>query len=251
MATMPFNQDDERENAMVNALNLQRREGRARHEEDAHVDWEEGGRTDRLLFECKSAPAKKSFGTGRDTGLRKLEEWRSYHFVFGWFEARSAVPLRMWYGSPRLMREWIEGEIAYVQADLALAKLMPTKVDDDAAEILFGDKQEISYTEMRAVMKNYWNANAAQALPSRYDTYADLRRGRRSDDRLYSRDVGLKAAQDRVTYLLKRGVTVNNRKITSKYVIDHCIELNATAWAKGLETAMLMELELEPPSGSE
>jgi hypothetical protein len=98
---MPFNQDDQRERAMVAALNLQTRPDRARHEEDAYWDASVAGQKHRLLFECKSAPENGDFGMGRDTGLPKLEQWATFHFVFGWFVARDNVPIRMWHGSPR------------------------------------------------------------------------------------------------------------------------------------------------------
>jgi hypothetical protein len=242
---MPFNQDDEREDAMINALNLLARPDRSRQDEDAYLDWSVNGSTRKLLFECKSAVVNEDFGTGRDTGLVKLEQWRDYHFVFGWFVAKGRVPIRIWYGSPRMMRGWIDSEIAYVKADLELATLIPSKVDQDAVTLLFGDKQEITYAEMRAVMKNRWNANKSKGLPSRYELYADRHRGKENKDNLYSRDAGLKAARDRVAYLLERGVTVNNRKISKLYVAEYCAELSKTAWAKTLEAAISAEIEKE------
>jgi hypothetical protein len=248
---MPFNQDDEREQAMVNALNLQQRPGRARHEEDGHLDWPLGDPAYRLLFECKSAPEGDDWGTGRDTGLSKLQEWSTFHFVLAVFESRGRTPIKMWYGSPRMMRDWINGEIAYIQADLVLARLIPTKVDDDAVNILFGDKEEISYQEMYAVMKNEWYAKKAKGLPNRYDQYADLHRGKTSRDHVYSRQAGLQAAKDRITYLLNRGVTVNNRHISRRYVAEHCAELNPTAWFRSFEATVARELELEPPSAAQ
>jgi hypothetical protein len=244
----PFNQDDQRERAMVSALNLLQRETRARHDEDAHLDVEIDGKSYRLLFECKSAPESTDFGTGRDTGLTKLESWKSYHFVFASIPTRDNVINRMWYASPRMMRAWIDGEITYLQTDIELAKLIPSKVDDEAVTLLFGDKQVITHAEMSAVMKGEWNANRARGLPNRYEQYADIRQSRRASERLYSRAAGLQAARDRITYLLNRGVTTNNRHIGYRYVTENCAELDRKAWVKSFEKVLSQELKLEPPS---
>jgi hypothetical protein len=243
---VPFNQDDQRERAMVGALNLRTRPDRARHEEDAYLDVEVDGQLHRLLFECKSAPEEGDFGTGRDTGLRKLIQWAGYHFVFGWFLARDNIPIRMWYGSPRLMRGWVEYEKEYLQADLALLDIVPSKVDDEVVTALFGDKEVLSYEEMNKVMKAQWDAVGSK--PDLYTVNADVRRGRRRADHLYSREAALKALRDRTAYLLKRGGTVNNRKIAHGYVLKNCIELNDAAWARSLERAVASEVEKEPPN---
>lgn len=226
------------------ALGLQSRPERARHEEDAYLDVLINGETRRLLFECKSSPGNQDFGTGRDTGLRKLDQWGSYHFVFGWFVARDNMPIRMWYGSPRMMRKWLDDEIAYIEPDILLSNLIPSKVDAEAVTVLFGDQEQISYSEMHKVMKDSWNAKAAIGRPDLYTSNADLHRGRSRRDHLYSRDAALKAARDRAAYLLDRGTTVNNRKIPYRYVIDHCAELSSAGWARSLEAAVDAEIEL-------
>lgn len=244
---MPFNQDDQRERAMVAALNLQVRADRARHEEDAYLDVTVDGALHRLLFECKSSPEEQDFGTGRDTGLKKLQQWAGYHFVFGWFVARDNVPIRMWYGSPRMMRKWIDDEIAYVEPDILLSNLVPPKVDYEAVTVLFGDKEEISYVEMNKVMKDSWNAKRSEDRPDLYALNADLNKGSRRKDYIYSRRAALQAVRDRTTYLLERGSTVNNRKIPYRYVLDNCRELTSTAWTISLRDAISIEARLEPP----
>ena len=234
---------------MVAALNLEQRKDRARQDEDAHRDWDYQGTTHRLLVECKSAPQTKEFGTGRDVGLAKLETWRKYHFVFGWFEARDNVPIRMWYGSPRMMRPWIEREIAYLLTDLQLAEFIPGTVGEEAVTRIFGEQQEFSYSEINKLIKNEWNANQAKGLPNRYVEYADIRQVKnKTSDNIYSRAAALQAARDRVAYLLNRGATVNNRKIPAKYVTEHCAELNKRAWVKSLDAVIEEELSLEPPN---
>ena len=233
---------------MVAALNLQQRPERARHEEDAFMDVAVGDGTHRLLFECKSAPEDSPFGTGRDTGLRKLGQWATFHFVFGWFLARDNVPIRMWYGSPRMMRSWLEAEKQYLEADLILLEIMPSKVDDDVVAALFGEGTEFTFDQINRVMKDQWAPRLGEARPDRYADYADIRRSRRRSENLYSRDTAFQAAKDRTAYLLKRGGTVNNRKIPNGYVIANCRELDSRHWVRSLELAVNEEISLEPPS---
>jgi hypothetical protein len=121
-----------------------------------------------------------------------------------------------------------------------------SKVDDEVVTALFGDKEVVTYEELHKVMKAQWDA--VGPTPDLYTVNADVRRGRRRADHLYSREAMLKALRDRTAYLLKRGGTVNNRKISHGYVLENCIELNSAAWAKSLENAVAAEIEREPPN---
>lgn len=239
---MPFNQDDARERAMVGALNLRTRPDRQRQGEDGYMDVKIKGHSRRLLFECKSAPETEAFSTGRDTGLRKLNEWSSYHFIFGWFIARDNIPIRMWYGSPRMMHDWIEEEKEYLRSDLILSDVVPAKVDDAVVTALFGEGAQFTYDQMYKVMKAQWEG---RGHPNYYKEYADIRKSRRTAENLYSREVALKATQERVDYLLRRGSTVNNRHIPRRYVQDNCRELDPTAWVRSLDTAVHEEITME------
>jgi hypothetical protein len=241
---MPFNQDDARERAMVAALNLTTRPDR--EGEDGFKDVNLNGQSHRLLFECKSAPVNKEFSTSRDTGMSKLNEWSNYHFAFGWFVARDNIPIRMWYGSPRMMRGWLEKEKEYLQSDLTLSGIVPAKVDDAIVTALFGDGQQFTYAQMYKVMKAQWEGRGGR--PSRYKDYADIHKVRRTADNLYSRKVALRATQERTDYLMRRGSTVNNRHISRGYVIANCKELEPTAWVRSLDIAIEEEIALEPPN---
>ncbi|RJK92517.1 hypothetical protein [Vallicoccus soli] len=244
---MAFNQDDARERAMVDKLNLAQREGRARDEADGHTDVLVGGVEHRVLFECKSAPQDGDFGTGRDTGMRQLQRWSTMHFAFGWFAPRDDRPYRLWYGSPRMMRPWNQAEQEYLRHDLTLLEVVPGAVDDEVATRVLGDKDVYTYQDMRTLLKNQWNADGANDQPNLYRERADVRRGPRATDHLYSREVAVQAVRDRVRYLLARGGTVNNRKISASYVMGHCVELHPPRFANQLERALREELELEPP----
>ena len=149
-----------------------------------------------------------------------------------------------------MMRKWLDDEIAYIEPDILLSNLIPSKVDDEAVTVLFGDKEEISYAGMHKVMKDSWNAKAAIGRPDLYTFNADLNRGRSRQDHLYSRDAALRAVRDRTAYVLDRGTTVNNRKIPSRYVIDNCTELSSAGWARSLGVVVDTEMKLLSQSQS-
>lgn len=241
-----FNQDDGRERAMVAALNLDQRPDRSRHDEDAHLDVTVQGRSHRLLFELKSTPANSDFGTGRDTGTRQLLRWSEMHFVFGWFPPRDNRPLRMWYGSPAMMRGWIAAELDYIAPDLRLLTLVPALVGEDVVDAVLGSKDVYDFEDMKRLMKAQWNTDRASGRGNLYRERADLATGERPSELRYSRTAALSAVQDRIRYLLARGGTVNNRKISARYVVENCTELHPPQWARGLEEAVHACLSAEP-----
>ncbi len=239
-AVVPFNQDDARERAMVSALNLSTRPSRRRDEEDGHLEIGTGAAAQTLLFECKSSPVEEDFGTGRDTGLRKLVTWERFHFAFAWFEPRDNLPIRIWYGSPVMMQSWIEKEKDYISSDLILVDLLPQNVGDNELDALLGTKEAYGYDEISRIVKNQWKTNRATGQGNLYVEYADLHRSRRVTENRYSREVALRAVRDRVRYLLDRGSTVNNRSIPKSYVLGNCVELSGSGngWAYSLRKAV-------------
>lgn len=246
---VPFNQDDQRERAMVSALNLQQDPDRSRQAADAYLDVDISDSSTRIEFECKSAPESRDFGTGRDTGLRQLRRWAGMHFVFGWFEPRDNQPVRMWYGSPRMMRAWNLAEQAYLTADLVLVDHVPASVDATVFARLLGGKDEFSYEDMKGIVKNQWTADTRAGRGNLYKARADIVSTGKTTDFRYSRAVAEQAVRDRVAYLLDRGSTVNNRKIPAKYVIENCVEIQPPRWAVTLANEVDRALSLEPPSG--
>jgi hypothetical protein len=240
---VPFNQDDRRERAMVLALNLFQRPDRARHDEDAYYKVSIGKTTNRLLFELKSKPADGDYGTGRDTGPRQLRRWAQMHFAFGIFDVGDDRPQELWYGSPRTMATWIERELDYVRLDGILGDLVPELIGPAVAAEVFGAKDLYTYDDMRRLMKDQWNYNAATERPNLYDQYADVMRGTRRADNLYSPEAAVWACRERVQYLLGRGATVNNRKISHSYVEAHCLRLDPP-YARSLDQAVSNEMKL-------
>ena len=245
---MPFNQDDARERAMVARLNLQQDLDRARHDADGHLDVDLEGAPHRLFFECKSAPENGDFGTGRDTGPRQLRRWATMHFAFGWFAPRDNTPSRLWYASPRMMRSWNAAEQEYLGPDLALLEVVPDAVDDSVVDRVLGLKDEYTYADLRALLKAQWNANEAEGQPNLYRERADVHRGRSAQEHRYSPAVAREAVEARVRYLLARGGTVNNRKISASYVQANCRELRFPGVAVDLQQAVLDALAQEPPT---
>ncbi|MFI7490795.1 hypothetical protein ACIBXA_20675 [Micromonospora echinaurantiaca] len=235
---MPFNQDDDRERAMVAALNLEQPEDRARHDEDGYLILERDGQMHRLSFECKSAAVGKEFGTGRDTGLKQLQRWSRMHFVFGWFEPRDNQIRRMWYGSPAMMKAWNAAEQAYLIPDLILRDCVPDRVSDEVVSMVLGDKDVYTFQELNQLLKDQWKADSRVGRPNLYKERADIRSARSTKDNLYSREVAEIAVRDRIRYLLARGGTVNNRKISPAYVETNCIEILPPRWSANLIKAI-------------
>ncbi|WP_091448595.1 hypothetical protein [Geodermatophilus poikilotrophus] len=242
-----FNQDDQRERAMVSRLNLEQRPGRGRQDEDAHLDVDYDGRPVRLLFELKSAAVESDFGTGRDTGMSQLQRWSKMHFVFGWFRPRDNMPRRLWYGSPAMMREWNQQEQEYLVPDLELTMLLPDLADEKILGRVLGHKDVYTYDDISALVKDHWKTKKALGLPNRYLENADVLRARRTADCLYSPAIAMQAIRDRAQYLLARGSTVNNRKISKNYVMTYCQEITGPRWAINLDQAVLAALEAQPP----
>lgn len=238
---VPFNQDDRRERAMVDVLNLEQRPDRGRQDEDAHLDVEVDGTKQRLMFELKSKPQVGDYGTGRDTGPRQLRRWSTMHFAFGVFDARDDRVLELWYGSPRRMAAWIDAELEYVLPDGLLVETVPNLLGDAEMTAVFGDKPRYTYDDIHRVMKDQWNADAAAGQPNLYDLRADVHRSTRRTDNVYSREAALEACRDRARYLLKRGATVNNRKISTRYVERNCVRLDRP-FATALREAVEQEL---------
>jgi hypothetical protein len=226
---------------MVQALNLGQRDGRTRQDEDGHLDVNWKGKTRHLLFECKSTVENADYGTGRDTGLRQLARWGTMHFVFGVFEPRDNVPKRMWYGSPRQMSQWNAAERDYLKPDLMLLQLIPSLVGEAELFNVLGKKDAYTYEDLRRLMKDQWHASAAQNRKNLYQERADVHRSKKASENRYSRKVAIQAVRERVDYLLSRGGTVNNRKISAAYVHRNGTELKAP-WAASLIQAVKAEL---------
>lgn len=224
---------------MVAVLNLDQRPDRGRSDEDAHMDLAVDGEAVRLQFELKSAPVNGDFGTGRDTGIAQLRRWSLMHFVFAWFLPRDNVPQRLWYGSPVMMRDWNRAEQDYLAPDLVLTRRLPEMVGEEMLDRLLGPNDIYTYDELRRLLKDQWNASAANGRPNRYLENADVLRAPRAVDCLYSRQTALEAVRERAHYLLARGSTVNNRKISRRYVMDHCQEITGPRWSYNFEQAVL------------
>jgi len=241
-ALVPFNQDDSRERAMRQALNLKQRDEDKRMGEDAFLDVNSAAGPDELDFELKSGVAGKGFSTGRDVGLHTLERWSHMHFVFGEFKARDNEPQKLWYGSPARMRDWIEREKKYIALDLKIAsrvsQLFPADLMEEVLVDVLGDADVYTREQIKSLIKDEWNKNLHR--PSQYVARASNPRAK-AKDQLYSRDAALDAARDRLAYLLKRGCTVNNRHVPYTYVTEKCVELDG----RGLGYAYSLREQVE------
>ena len=232
---------------MRGACNIQKDSGR--YGEDGFLDLMVADQSHHLLFELKSAPENDDFGTGRDTGLAQLLRWSQMHFVFAWIPPREMMIKRMWYAAPDMLRGWNEREQAYIKLDLALVEHIPPLATAALLHKLLGDKTEYTFDDLSVLVKDQWNKDTKRGrATSLYEERADVHRDRQRRLNRYSQDVAMQALEDRVRYLLDRGSTVNNRKISKKYVLENCVELDVANAAASLRAAV--QAALAPEDGA-
>ncbi|PWW24919.1 hypothetical protein JD79_04111 [Geodermatophilus normandii] len=149
-----------------------------------------------------------------------------------------------------MMREWLDRELKYIGPDLALAARVPDLIKANPAlvEVLMRAAMEqeegeqgppYSYKQMKALMKAEWQAKPKLGLKSRYRERAcNADSAKRNSALTYDIDGVAEAIGDRISYLMARGVTTNNRHVPWKYVIDNCVELDLRNPAASLRAAV-------------
>lgn len=196
-------QDNARELLMRQLFALAKEEGASRIDADATL------RLDGVVveFELKST-TKGSVSTGRDVGQQHFNKWKTRHWLFGFFDKQQR-PLYYLYAPPAKMREWIEEKEEYVLPDLLIANMVDAilkqhltvahlkEIAGEADAYLLGDAQRIG--------KDQYLIEEYRALMNCESGYCPARM--------------LQFLRRRCSYLLSRGVTLNNppsRRVTSK-----------------------------------
>ncbi|OBF25512.1 hypothetical protein [Mycobacterium sp. ACS4331] len=198
-------QDDARETQMVWMFNLSVPPDRRRADIDAYLELDESA--DPIPFELKSTTGN-SVSTVRDFGPEHIEKWAHLHWLFA-FYAKDATTLRhCYYASPADMADWIAEKKRYVRPDFVLAQRAPGRITDDDLTEVIGTGSDFSLADARRIMKNQWSAQ-------QYRAGADLPGSR------YSRAKMLELLQDRLSYVIRRGATLNNPHIPESYLIEH------------------------------
>ncbi|GAA1402753.1 hypothetical protein GCM10009639_46560 [Kitasatospora putterlickiae] len=193
-------QDDKRERQMRDRFNLKVDEGRKRDGIDAYLKID-----NRIVnFELKSTTSG-SVSTVRDFGAEHIKKWRDLHWIIAVYDKRGEDIIQCHYASPRDMLPWIEKKRQYVLPDLILGKDIPGFVSPEMIKSIFDGKSEpFSYKDAKWLMKNQWSRD-------RYLAEADMGRG-------YSLMKMTEILEERCSYLMARGSTLNNPHIEKSFV---------------------------------
>jgi hypothetical protein len=192
-------QDDAREHQLTDLFNLRVPENRRRDETDAflHIDGQD------LPFELKST-TKGSVGTVRDFGAKHVAKWKDLHWIFGFYNKAGDKLLYCQYASPADMAPWVKEKEQYVWPDAVLEMTASSLVTAETLAKIFDPPKDIySLEDAKSIMKRQWRV-------SDYKAKQDLSNG-------YSPKRMMEMLQERCTYVIHRGGTLNNPKIPKSY----------------------------------
>lgn len=188
-------QDDDRENSMRELFELYKDDNEVRSGIDVFLDFE--GKT--IPFELKTT-SQGSVTTVRDFGPDHIEKWKDKHWLIGFF-LNGAEYYR--YGSPAMMKPWLDSKKQYISPDFKLATLVPAKITTEDMYEILGKKELYTYDDAKSIQK-------MQYKKEKYIRLQDLESG-------YSPTRILEIIKDRAGYLIKRGSTLNNPHIPFSY----------------------------------
>jgi hypothetical protein len=191
-------QDDARERELIRLFELKRVEEAGRADTDAEliVDGVH------IPFELKSS-TDDSVTTVRDLGPDHVAKWKGKHWLFGFYQEDGVTLKYSTYGSPEKMASWITLKEEYVRVDLRLSKCVPPLIHLDMLHELVGRKDVYSIKDAELLQKRQYS----KAL---YRDRCDLPSG-------YSPQRMLEILQERCSYLIRRGSTLNNPHIPGSY----------------------------------
>lgn len=207
-------QDDVRENKLVDLFNLDRPPNHVRHGVDAllHVGDLE------YEFELKSITTGGGLTTVRDFGRDHIEKWKTKHWIVGVYSGNDLVLCR--YGSPQAMAPWIAEKWEYIRPDFELAQIAPHRLTLQDMFSVIEEKELYTLEDARRLHKLQYSA---QAYKSAMD-----------GDGCYTPAAMLQIFRDRLKYIIERGSTLNNPKVSPDYLStwptitsNHAAELRA------------------------
>jgi len=198
-------QDDAREQELCNLFNLEWDPDHARGGDDAWFETISCGVSSLVPVEVKST-TKESVTTARDVGLSHLEKWRTKFWVIGFYSSLPGLPrLRDCLClTPDQMRPWIDSLEAYIRPDLKLAEIASNALTLDDLHYVCGDKPEYKIIDAKALYKRQWTKQ-------QYHDAMDMTNA-------YSPDRMLEILRERLKYIARRGSTLNNPKISKKFL---------------------------------
>lgn len=155
----------------------------------------------RIPFELKTT-SKKGVTTVRDFGPNHIIKWSNKHWLIGFFTENSIVYR---YGSPEVMRPWIEEKERYIRPDFELADILPQKMLLEDLYTICGEKEIYTLEDAKYIQKK-------QYRKQKYEELMDLPNG-------YSPQRMLEILVSRANYVLRRGATLNNPHIPTEYFL--------------------------------
>jgi hypothetical protein len=191
-------QDEVRENKLVDLFNLDRPENRTRHGVDAllHV----GDIT--YEFELKSITSGGGLTTVRDFGRDHIEKWKAKHWIVGVFSGTDLILCR--YGSPPAMAPWIAEKWEYIRPDMELARIAPERLQLEDMYAVIGRQESYSFEDAKRLHKKQYSVE-------KYIAAMD-------GDGCYSPAAMLEIFRHRLRYVIERGSTLNNPKVSPDYL---------------------------------
>lgn len=194
-------QDDAREKHLIALFNLEEPENRVRHGVDAllRVHGLE------IEFELKSITISRGgLTTVRDLGRDHIEKWRHKHWIVAVYSGEKLTECL--YGSPDDMAPWVEKTWNYIKPDFELALIAPDRLTLDDMFAVVGEKAVYSLADAKTLHK-------LQMSAAEYRSRMDTEGG-------YSQAAMLEIFRDRLRYLIERGSTLNNPKVTPAYLVN-------------------------------
>lgn len=192
-------QDDIRENKLIDLFNLERPPVQTRHGVDAILNLDGNS----YEFELKSVTTTGgAMTTVRDFGRDHIEKWKSKHWIVGVY--KGDVLTSCLYGSPEAMAPWINDRWEYIRPDLELAQIAPRHLELEDMYAIIGEKSEYTLADARKLHKNQYST-------------AQYREAMQGQDYI-SPNRMLNIFQDRLRYVIERGSTLNNPKVSKDYL---------------------------------
>jgi hypothetical protein len=202
-------QDDSREEEMRQLFNLSKFGGRS--DTDAVLNITHGGANIVVEFELKTTgDPQGSVTTVRDFGPEHIRKWKSKHWLFAFY---GGSKVRYLYGSPKLLRPWIDEKESYIAPDFKLAELVSRKLSHQDLSAICGDFEKYS-------MESAIRIHKRQYSKEKYKSLMDLSDG-------YSRGRMLEILRERVEYIIRRGATLNNPHIPFSYFSSWTTEISS------------------------
>ncbi len=190
-------QDDGREEQMRSLFGMRKDQTEGRSGIDAYLDIDDLS----IPFELKTTSDRRnSVTTVRDFGPDHVKKWVGKHWLFGFY---SGGEIYYKYGSPDMMKPWIDSMEKYISPDFQLADISHRKLTLEDLYKILPTKKIYTLEDAKSIQKKQYRI-------SHYKELQDFENG-------YSPNRMLEILRARLKYLIERGSTLNNPHISGSY----------------------------------